>query len=524
MAISLKLYLPRALPAAFFLLLISALPGISGCWSKPAETKQEQTGEIVLDAWDAAYYLDGSRAGNVHTTVHRLPSTPERFRTRLYMDLRVKRYGQVVPMRMEQTTVEESTGKLVRMEIVQYLDQGNQRATGSVDGTAMVIKSQGQAAERRVEIPETAIGPWKQNQILQEKSSVAGNTWKMDTFELSLQVPTILRGRTVGLEKTDILVERDGKLVPEPKELVRCEIICDPVTVGGQTTPLPSLDQWVSNSEVVRSRVDMPGLGPITMYRVPEASARREDISGGAALPDLGSQTLVFLDRPVPDIHNRSEVTYNLNLPGDANPRTSIALDDRQIAGQLKGSEFELLVKRDRGTPSPAAGPAARTPNFFLDSTDKVVVAMAATSSGKTPWEIARALERMVHEKMSTTSGIGFATAGQVARELRGDCRQHAMLLATLCRARGIPSRTALGLVYIVDRPTGRPALGFHMWTEVYCDGAWRGLDATLGEGRIGPGHVKVTDTTWADAPSLAPLLPVLRVMGRLKATVVSFR
>jgi transglutaminase-like putative cysteine protease len=190
----------------------------------------------------------------------------------------------------------------------------------------------------------------------------------------------------------------------------------------------------------------------------------------------------------------------------------------------LKGSEFELLVKRDLGTPSPAAGPAALTPNFFLDSTDKVVVAMAATSSGKTPWEIARALERMVHEKMSTTSGIGFATAGQVARELRGDCRQHAMLLATLCRARGIPSRTALGLVYIVDRPTGRPALGFHMWTEVYCDGAWRGLDATLGEGRIGPGHVKVTDTTWADAPSLAPLLPVLRVMGRLKATVVSFR
>ena len=70
MAISLKLYSPRALPAAFFLLLISALPGISGCWSKPAETKQEQTGEIVLDAWDAAYYLDGSRAGNVHTTVH----------------------------------------------------------------------------------------------------------------------------------------------------------------------------------------------------------------------------------------------------------------------------------------------------------------------------------------------------------------------------------------------------------------------------------------------------------------------
>lgn len=524
MSVSSKSWRVRACHAAGLMVLAAVLSVLGGCTSKPAAPQKEQPGEIVLDAWDAAYYLDGSRAGNVHTTVHRQPSNPERFRTRIYMDLRVKRYGQVVPMRMEQTTVEETTGKLVRMEIVQYLDQGNQRATGTVDGSAMVIRSQGQAQERRVEIPETTIGPWKQNQILQEQSTRPGTTWKMDTFELSLQVPTILRGRMVGPEQTDILVERDGKLVSEPKQLVRCEIICDPVTIGGQTTPLPSLDQWVANGEVVRSRVDMPGLGPITMYRVPEAAARREDASGGSALPDLGSQTLIFLDRPVPDIHNRSEVTYDFTLPGDANPSTSITLDERQVAGQVKGSQFELLVKRDQGNPAPAAGPATLAPNFFLDSTDKVVMAMAAKATGNSPWEIAKSLERQVHEKMSTTSGIGFATAGQVARELRGDCRQHAMLLATLCRARAIPSRTALGLVYIIDRPTGRPALGFHMWTEVYCDGAWRGLDATLGEGRIGPGHIKVTDTTWADAPSLAPLLPVLRVMGRLKATVHSFR
>ncbi len=496
---------------------------VQGCGAKPGLPVAESPGELILDAWDAAYYLDGSRAGSVHTTVTRHFQPADEFKTRVFMDLRVKRYGQVVPMRMEQTTVEDPAGKLVRMEIVQYLDQGNQRATGTVQGNTILIKSQGAAGERKVDLPPTAIGPWKQSALLRENAAKTGAAWKMDTFELSLQVPTVLNGRTIGPEKTDVLVEKDGKLTPEPKELVRCEIVCDPVTIGGQTTPLPALDQWLDGGEVVRSRVDMPGLGPITMYRVPEESARKAD-TGGASLPDLGSQTLVFLDKPVPDIHNKVEVVYGFSLPGDSNPKTSFTLDSRQAAGSSKGSEFDLKVIKDSLAPSPQPGSEALAPNFFLDSTDKAVVAMAAIPAGNQPWEVAKALERLVHEKMGTTSGIGFATAGQVARDLKGDCRQHAMLLATLCRARQIPARTALGLVYITDRATGKPALGFHMWTEVYCDGGWRGLDATLGEGRIGPGHVKVTDTTWADAPSLAPLLPVLRVMGRLKATVVSFR
>lgn len=500
-----------------------ALGLVQGCGAKPGLPIAEPPGELILDAWDAAYYLDGSRAGSVHTTVTRHFHPADEFKTRVFMDLRVKRYGQVVPMRMEQTTVEDSAGKLIRMEIVQYLDQGNQRATGTVQGNTILIKSQGAAGERKVDLPPTAIGPWKQNALLRENAAKTGAAWKMDTFELSLQVPTVLNGRTIGPEKTDVLVERDGKLTPEPKELVRCEIVCDPVTVGGQTTPLPALDQWLEGGEVVRSRVDMPGLGPITMYRVPEESARKSE-KGGASLPDLGSQTLVFLDKPVPDIHNKAEVVYGFSLPGDSNPKTSFTLDSRQTAGSAKGSEFDLKVTKDSLAPSPQPGSESLAPNFFLDSTDKAVVALAAIPAGNQPWEVAKALERLVHEKMGTTSGIGFATAGQVARDLKGDCRQHAMLLATLCRARQIPARTALGLVYITDRATGKPALGFHMWTEVFCDGGWRGLDATLGEGRIGPGHVKVTDTTWADAPSLAPLLPVLRVMGRLKATVVSFR
>ena len=112
-------------------------------------------------------------------------------------------------------------------------------------------------------------------------------------------------------------------------------------------------------------------------------------------------------------------------------------------------------------------------------------------------------------------------TIKEIARDLKGDCRQHAMLTAAMCRAAGVPSRTAVGLVYVNDPDRG-PVFGFHMWTEVWVRGKWLGVDATLGRGGVGPAHLKVTDSSWHNMQTLAPLLPVIRVMGRLAIEVVN--
>ena len=34
-------------------------------------------------------------------------------------------------------------------------------------------------------------------------------------------------------------------------------------------------------------------------------------------------------------------------------------------------------------------------------------------------------------------------------------------------------------------------------------------MDATLGQGSVGPGHIKITDHSWAEVMSFTPLLPV---------------
>ena len=101
-----------------------------------------------------------------------------------------------------------------------------------------------------------------------------------------------------------------------------------------------------------------------------------------------------------------------------------------------------------------------------------------------------------------------MAPADHVAKTRTGDCTEFAMLTAAMCKAAGVPARTAIGLVY-VDNLLGKPGLAFHMWTEVFVNGQWLGIDATLGQGSIGPGHIKITDHSWDGVISFTPLLPV---------------
>jgi transglutaminase-like putative cysteine protease len=117
------------------------------------------------------------------------------------------------------------------------------------------------------------------------------------------------------------------------------------------------------------------------------------------------------------------------------------------------------------------------------------------------------------------TKTDAFATADHVARTLEGDSTECSVLAAAMCRAVGVPSRTAVGLVYHVT--DGRPAFNYHMWVEVHVKKQWLPLDPTLGRGSIGAMHLKIADHSWADTQSLTPLLPLMRVMGKLSIEVV---
>jgi hypothetical protein len=133
-------------------------------------------------------------------------------------------------------------------------------------------------------------------------------------------------------------------------------------------------------------------------------------------------------------------------------------------------------------------------------------------------WRLAQALEAHVHQIIEAKNfSQAFASAAEVAETLEGDCTEHAVLLAALCRARNIPARVAIGLVYY----PAQQGFAYHMWNEVWIKDRWIPLDATLGLGGIGAGHLKLAESSLHGATAYSAFFPVFRVIGRLTIEVV---
>ena len=107
----------------------------------------------------------------------------------------------------------------------------------------------------------------------------------------------------------------------------------------------------------------------------------------------------------------------------------------------------------------------------MIDSEDEKVQRLAkrAIGNSRDPWDKAVKIEHWVFQNIRDKNfATAFAPASEVARNLTGDCSEHAVLAAAMCRAVGIPSRVAVGLLYMDDDRRRLKGFGFHMWHEVY--------------------------------------------------------
>jgi transglutaminase-like putative cysteine protease len=164
-----------------------------------------------------------------------------------------------------------------------------------------------------------------------------------------------------------------------------------------------------------------------------------------------------------------------------------------------------------------------RAPNNLVQSDDRLIVELANSVMPRETdaWKIACALEALVHQTVQEKSlSQAFASAAEVARTREGDCTEHAVLLAAMCRARGIAARGAFGLVYYAPKK----GFAYHMWTEAWIGERWVPLDATLALGGIGADHIKLGDSHLAGGSPLADLLGVKQDLGRLELEVVEPR
>jgi transglutaminase-like putative cysteine protease len=172
---------------------------------------------------------------------------------------------------------------------------------------------------------------------------------------------------------------------------------------------------------------------------------------------------------------------------------------------------------------SPAPGDEYTRPNPLVTSDDPAVISHTRKAIGNAsdPWAKAVAIQGWVFENVKEKNfKTGFAPASEVARNLTGDCTEHGVLTAAMCRAVGIPSRVVIGLVY-ADRLGG---FGYHLWTEAYVKGRWVAVDSSFDQTAVDAVHIKLSDSSLAGVSPYEAFLPVVRVLSKLTLEPVEIK
>lgn len=472
-----------------------------------------QDGKKLLDVWDAAY-LAGARAGYIHTVTQEFKQDGVTvYRTLIELRITVKRNQDVVQLAMDSGSYEYPEGRVGAVFMKQYLGKNKTlEVVGKVFGDELKLTLDGKDL-KSAPWNANVLGSYRQQVFLKEKEAKPGDAFKYLAYEPSVSLPLETTALVKDYEEVELF---NGA---QKKKLLRVET--KPERIGN--VQLPTLTSWLDEDRMpLRSQVEVPGLGQVTLYRTTEQQAKAPGPI--ASLPDVSFNHLVRLNRKLPDPLSLGKVVYRLLLQSDDDPATAFANTPSQEVRNVRGKTFELHVRNEPAVKQsePKSLSEYMESNYFVTSDNALVREQAKMAVGQEqdPLKKALRIEKWVFDRMKPSNFEAMATADQVAKTLEGDCSEYAMLTAALCRAAGVPSRTAVGLIYAEVK--GQPMLAFHMWTEVWANDAWRSLDATLGRGGIGAGHLKVADQSWHDTRSLTPLLPVMRVVGRLSAEIVA--
>jgi hypothetical protein len=467
--------------------------------------------KVIAETWEAAY-LQGTRSGYVHTMIREVERGGQKLlQSNIELRLTVKRFNDSIQLAMDSGTIETPEGAVVGTFMKQYLGKNKTlQIVGKVEGRRLQLTLDGVQQLQPAPWDDDVLGVYRQKTLFKDKNAKPGDEFSFRSFEPTVNLVVTYQVKVKDYEDVELSPAKSRR------RLLRVEIHADKV----QNLQLPPYIAWLDDAwEPVKAQTEIPGLGKVLLYQTSKNIA----LATVTAAPgvDVGIGHQIRLNRNILRPHQTTAASYRVMLKDEEDPGSVFAKSAGQEITNLKGGRFELRVRPDRDEESEAPGAAFTESSYFITSADPNVQALTrkAIAGERDPWKKALRIEKWVKNNMEVRTHEALATADHVARTLQGDCTEFAMLTAAMCRAAGIPSRTAVGLIY-ADVRSG-PVFAFHMWTEVWIDGRWRGIDATLGQGRVGAAHLKIADQSWHEERSLTPLLPVVRVLGKLSIEVL---
>jgi hypothetical protein len=299
---------------------------------------------------------------------------------------------------------------------------------------------------------------------------------------------------------------------------------------GGQRRRLLLLDDATERLNLkIRTYVDasgvmwrqeVPGIMNLVLDKVNEQEARAEG-------QPLSLSNRVAVDQPVGDARavSRLKVRAAMNRAPDAAPFPETS---RQKAVKTGEATYDVAVVHAQ-EPGESAGWPLTVPEDLKSLTIATGIAQAGDEdmkrqaaeivAGKTSaWEAARAIVQWVYAHMrKVASEPRPVTASEVLRDMVGDCTEHALLVGTLARSVGMPSKMCVGLGYVGD------AFYYHAWAKLWV-GEWVEMDPTWGENTVDATHVEVAEGGLDELSMARMSLATARVLGQLEFKVLDIQ
>ena len=422
----------------------------------------------------------------------------------------IRRFGQQLRIQSKTHTEESADGQLLSYSFeMKNPPAQTTKSSGRVEGSNLIIDSTvgGRVQTKKLAWDNTVKSPAWQDRSLTDSPLKPGESRSFKTF-----MPEFSKIVSVRITADDYRVVKlhDGT----EKSLLK-------VSVSQSILPGIAMRVYLDEKgESLRTEADL--LGMVT-FNVPREVALQE-IAGEEL--DVATNTLIRISNPPIGLHDRKTATYRINTKG-RNPAEFIPTGGTQAVETVDDETATLTVSSVRPPKNIQASRNEQQDHLgdtqFLQANDSRVQEHArnATAGSLDPGTVAVRMEQYVYKELKKKNfSTALASAAEVARSMEGDCTEHACLLAAMLRVQKIPSRVAVGLVFA--EPLG--AFGGHMWTEAWLDGQWVPLDATLGKGGIGPGHIKLADSSLADdgpAP-VTSFVPLMNMLSNVTIDIVS--
>jgi hypothetical protein len=447
-------------------LLLFAVSGARA--QAPASAPATRGADVEEDY--AAILLDGKKVGYAR---HTRAVEDGRVTTAQTMKLTLARDRVSLRVTAVEKSVETADGKPLSFQVVQDMGFLATTIEGTVgqDGNVRVkTSSGGSAKEQEITWPPGALLSEGLRLLSLRMGLKEGTTYSARLFETS-SLRAMDANITVGPKVSTDLFGRVVKLTQV------ISVLYGPM---GRLTMTSYVDDKLDAQRTLTSLMGMS---------LDLISCSKEFALSPNDTLDFFDKVLIAAPTPLKDPKAAKAVRYRLQPLG--REKLQFVSTDEQTVKAGQGNEVELTVRPlglASGVKFPYAGSdanllAALKPTQFLQCDDPRVIALAkeAVAGAKDSAQAVQAIEEFVRRYITKKDlSVGYASAAEVAESRQGDCTEHAVLAAAMCRAAGIPAQVVVGVAYVPAFGEHKDIFGPHAWARAFVGGRWVSLDAAL--------------------------------------------